>query len=164
MKKILTVTLLLLCISITADAKLTVTRLMCNYQSGLAITRGDICLGWQMTSDVNDDSQIAYQIKIYENVTGRQMYDSRKVKSSESQLVKMPTLTYNAHGYEWQVRVWNAKNKPSEWSKKQQIRVVPAIIDAEWIGAITNKDAKLPEGRFSNAELRKILSSRNGQM
>lgn len=154
-------------ISLCADAKLTVTRLICNYQgcpvtaagsgctSPTAITEGDITLGWQMTAETNGERQSAYEITISENVTDKQVYKTGKVKSDQSQLIKLPALKPNRHGYYWQVRVWNDKGEKSNLSRKQKIRVVPAKIDAEWIGAITRKDAKLPEGRFPNTVFKK---------
>lgn len=154
-------------ISLCADAKLTVTRLICNYQgcpvtaagngctSPTAITEGDITLGWQMTAETNGERQSAYEITISENVTDKQVYKTGKVKSDQSQLIKLPALKPNRHGYYWQVRVWNDKGEKSDLSRKQKIRVVPAKIDAEWIGAITRKDAKLPEGRFPNTVFKK---------
>ena len=154
-------------VSLCADAKLTVTRLTCNYQGvpvtaddggsidQTAITTGGIRLGWQMTADTNGERQSAYEITICENVTNKKVYTSGKVKSSQSQLVNVPALKPNTHGYYWQVRVWNEKGEASDLSKKQEIRVVPEKIDAEWIGAITRKDAKLPYGRFPNSVFKK---------
>lgn len=154
-------------VSLCADAKLTVTRLTCNYQGApvtaddggsidqTAITTGGIRLGWQMTGDTNGERQSAYEITICENVTNKKVYTTGKVKSSQSQLVNVPALKPNTHGYYWQVRVWNEKGEASDLSKKQKIRVVPEKIDAEWIGAITRKDAKLPYGRFPNSVFKK---------
>ena len=154
-------------VSLCADAKLTVTRLTCNYQGvpvtaddggsidQTAITTGGIRLGWQMTADANGERQSAYEITICENVTNKKVYTTGKVKSSQSQLVNVPALKPNTHGYYWQVRVWNEKGVASDLSKKQKIRVVPEKIDAEWIGAITRKDAKLPYGRFPNSVFKK---------
>ena len=154
-------------VSLCADAKLTVTRLTCNYQGvpvtaddggsidQTAITTGGIRLGWQMTADANGERQLAYEITICENVTNKKVYTTGKVKSSQSQLVNVPALKPNTHGYYWQVRVWNEKGEASDLSKKQKIRVVPEKIDAEWIGAITRKDAKLPYGRFPNSVFKK---------
>lgn len=154
-------------VSLCADAKLTVTRLTCNYQGApvtaddggsidqTAITTGGIRLGWQMTADANGERQSAYEITICENVTNKKVYTTGKVKSSQSQLVNVAALKPNTHGYYWQVRVWNEKGEASDLSKKQKIRVVPEKIDAEWIGAITRKDAKLPYGRFPNSVFKK---------
>ena len=37
----------------------------------------------------------------------------------------------------------------------QQIRVVPKTFEAQWVGAITKKAAKLPEGRFANTQYKR---------
>ncbi len=142
--------LFLLFTVIPIHAKLTVTKLTCNYQQGLAVTQGDVRMGWQMVSDVNGDAQTAYQIKICENFTDKTVYDSGKTVSDQSQLISLPNLSPNSHGYYWQVRVWDAKGKASEWSERQNVRVVPKSLDAKWIGAITKENARLPEGRWSN--------------
>lgn len=141
--------------ALQASAKLTVTKLTCNYQSGLAVTQGDIRLGWQMTSDTNGDKQTAYQITVFENVTNKKVYNSGKVKSDQSQLIALPKLTPNAHGYYWQVSVWDAKGKEADSIHRQYIRVVPASLGGKWIGAISKKAANLPEGRFSNSVFKK---------
>ena len=142
-------------IAIPICAKLTVTKLTCNYQAGMAVTKGGARLGWQITSDKNNDRQTAYQILVKENVTNKKVFDSGRTKSDNSQLVDIPHLHYNKHGYKWQVRVWDADGKASEWSASQYIRVVPEKIDAKWIGAITRKDAKIPEGRYANSVFKK---------
>lgn len=151
------ITLALLALaSLQAEAKITITQTTCNYQKGLAVSKGDVRFGWQMTSDVNNDHQKAYQLIIKENITGRKVYDSGKKKSKDSQFISTPALTPNRHGYLWQVRVWDKSGKPSEWSQAQAIRIVGDEMDkSQWIGAITRKDARLPEGRFSNAEFKK---------
>lgn len=152
--------------AVPANAKLTVTRLTCNYQgdrpatetasvSQTAVTEGPVRLGWQMTATANGERQTAYEITINENVTGRRIYTSGKVKSDQSQLISVPALKPNRHGYYWQVRVWNDKGEPSDLSAKQNIRVVPAKIEADWIGAISRKDAGIPDGRYSNAVFKK---------
>lgn len=137
------------------SAKLTVTKLTCNYQDGLAVTAGDIRVGWQMKADTNGDRQTAYRIRIFENITGKSVYDSGKTASAESQLISLPPLKGNRHGYYWQVCVWDAAGKKSAWSQKQYVRVVPEELGAKWIGAMTKADAKLPEGRWANSVFKK---------
>ena len=73
---------ILLLVSCSMSAKLTVTKLTCNYQDGLAVTAGDIRVGWQMKADTNGDRQTAYRIRIFENITGKSVYDSGKTASS----------------------------------------------------------------------------------
>lgn len=110
--------------------------------------------GWQMESDLNDDYQKAYQIAVRENGTNKPIFTSKRIKSSQSQLVSQslsqPYLPDNSHGYQWRVKVWNSKNKPSEWSDWQLFYIAPKNIDATWVGAISKKDARIPDGKWSN--------------
>ncbi len=154
MKKLTTLTLAALA-ALSASAKIQIKQTSCNYQKGLAVTTGDVKLGWLMTSGIQGDEQTAYQIVITENMTGRKVY-SKKKKSKESQFITVPKLKPNRHGYLWKVRVWDKEGAPSDWSEEKQIRVVASDAKlGEWIGAITKADARLPEGRFSNAEFKK---------
>lgn len=151
-------TLLLAFSALSAEAKITITQTTCNYQKGLAVVTSGVRLGWQMQSDTDNDRQQAYQILVTENVTGRKIYNSKKKTSGESQFVAIPKLKANRHGYQWKVRVWDKDGNPSEWSRSQTIRVAPALTGKgapSWIGAITRRNARLPEGRFSNAEFKK---------
>ena len=151
-------TLLLAFSALSAEAKITITQTTCNYQKGLAVVTSGVRLGWQMQSDTDNDRQQAYQILVTENVTGRKIYNSKKKTSGESQFVAIPKLKANRNGYQWKVRVWDKDGNPSEWSRSQTIRVAPALTGKgapSWIGAITRRDARLPEGRFSNAEFKK---------
>jgi alpha-L-rhamnosidase len=154
MKKIILVISLLI-LFLHAEAKLIVTSTTCNFQSGMALVERDIKIGWQMLSDKNGESQIAYQIQINENISGKNIYDSRKIISRESQMISVPKLNSNALGYMYKVRVWNDNNKRSEWSKPQMIRVMPSKIDASWIGAISRKNANIPDGRFPETDFKK---------
>ncbi len=140
---------------VASSARLAVTALTCNFQKGLAVTEGGVRLGWRMESDVNGDAQTAYRVVVREGVTGRTVHDTGKVESAESQMVEMPALAHNGNGYYWQVRVWDSRGKASAWSRRQDIRVVPADLGARWIGAITREGAGLPVGRWSNAEFGK---------
>lgn len=143
-------------------AQIKVTKLTCNHQSGTAIADDENpTIGWQMISDLNNDYQKAYQIEIRENGTNKQIFCGKKTKSSQSQLLRLKYLTNNSnscqlyfgdysHGLQWRVKVWNSKNKPSEWSDWQLVYIAPKDIEATWVGAISKKDAKIPEGKWSN--------------
>ena len=145
-----------ICLPQAAVAHLTVTKTTLNYQQGMAIIPGGNAIaGWQMASDTNGDSQTAFNIRVTENVTGDVIYDSGKTQSAESQMIALPQLPYNSHGYAWQVRVWDNADEPSEWSEPQFVRVAPSELGAQWIGAITREFAGIPDGRWSNAEFKK---------
>ena len=166
--------LIVFCLTSTC-AKLVITKTLCNYQSGeMAIAEGKIRVGWQYLDDQDASfMQKSYQIVVHERVTRRLIYDSGNVISDESQLIEIPTLTPNQYGYTWKVRITTysdhhkkGKDHYSPWSKEQIIRVTPNYLQApifnlqssnfnfrspKWIGAITKKDAKIPDGRWSNA-------------
>lgn len=157
MKRNLILLLILCCAAGLRAADLQVTRTHCNYQPDLAlIEQGkSIKVGWQMSSSKNGEYQSAYQIVVCNRVTNDTVYNSGKILSSESQNISLPKFKSNRFGYYWRVRVWDSKDKPSEWSASQSFRIMPEKIDAQWIGAITKAEAKIPEGRFSNEVFKK---------
>lgn len=153
--------LLLLCLPCLAQAKnITVSRLTCEMQEGMVIVEGYPRLGWAMSSSENGTRQTAYQVEIREAYTGRSVWNSGKVKSSQSQLIPTQEADihrYSPYSYVWRVRVWDETDAPSEWSREAKFRLAPeGFSSAKWIGAITREDARLPEGRrFHGAELKK---------
>ena len=152
---------LLLCLPCLAEAKnITVSRLTCEMQEGMVIVEGYPRLGWAMSSSENGTRQTAYQVEIREACTGRSVWNSGKVKSSQSQLISTQEADihrYSPYSYVWRVRVWDETDAPSEWSREAKFRLAPeGFSSAKWIGAITREDARLPEGRrFHGAELKK---------
>lgn len=153
--------LLLLCLPCLAQAKnIMVSRLTCEMQEGMVIVEGYPRLGWAMSSSENGTRQTAYQVEIREACTGRSVWNSGKVKSSQSQLISTQEADihrYSPYSYVWRVRVWDETDAPSEWSREAKFRLAPeGFSSAKWIGAITREDARLPEGRrFHGAELKK---------
>lgn len=152
-----------LCLSLQMQAKgIVIDKLTTEMQEGLAIVNTYPRLSWTMTSDENGTRQTAYEIEMREAHTGRSVWNSGKVDSSQSHLV--PTfganlLAYSSfYTYLWRVRAWNENDIPSEWSKEASFRFVTGyeLHTSEWIGAITRKDAHLPEGRdFHGTKLKK---------
>ena len=153
--------LLLLCLPCLAQAKnITVSRLTCEMQEVMVFVEGYPRLGWAMSSSENGTRQTAYQVEIREACTGRSVWNSGKVKSSQSQLISTQEADihrYSPYSYVWRVRVWDETDAPSEWSREAKFRLAPeGFSSAKWIGAITREDARLPEGRrFHGAELKK---------
>ena len=153
--------LLFLCLPCILQAKnITITRLTCEMQEGLVVVEGSPRLGWVMESPENGTRQSAYEIDIREAFTGRQIWNSGKVNSSQSQLV--PTgganiSSGNPFNYIWRVRMWDETGTPSEWSHEAKFRSAPSrLSDGKWIGSITRQNAHLPEGRkFHGSELKK---------
>ena len=153
--------LLLLCLPCFVQAKnITISRLTCEMQEGLVVVESCPRLGWTMESPENGTRQTAYEIEIREAFTGRSVWNSGKVTSSQSQLV--PTegadiCLNNPFNYSWRVRVWDETDTPSEWSQEAKFRLASdGFSSGKWIGAITRKDSHLPEGRkFHGGELKK---------
>ena len=153
--------LMLLCLPCFVQAKnITITRLTCEMQEGLVVVEGIPRLGWVMESPENGTRQSAYEIDIQEAFTGRSIWNSGKVNSSQSQLVPIEGANIrldNPYNYIWRVRVWDEAGNPSEWSSEAKFRSAPQTLsEGKWIGAITRQNAHLPEGRkFHGGELKK---------
>ncbi|MBR1464141.1 MAG: family 78 glycoside hydrolase catalytic domain [Prevotella sp.] len=156
MKKIISILFCLLLVEYSASAEeIVITQTSCNYQHGdMAIVDGKARVSWLLSGDVSA-APTAYQVVVTERITGRVVYDSGKVLSTESQLIELPPLSPNDYGYRWKVRQWGLKNKVSQWSREQELRVVPPFQNPQWIGAISKKDAHIPDGRWSNADFKK---------
>ena len=141
---------------------LEVTKVTCEMMvDPLAVVSGQPRFGWQMKASENGAMQSAYEVEVYKLQNGQRVtvWESGKVASSQSQLVsyKGGKLQSGAK-YLWRVKVWDERNKPSEWSNEGIFRLAPdtSCLDAEWIGAISHEDAKLPYGRkFHGKELKK---------
>ena len=160
---------------LNGSAHLTVTQTSCNHQKGqMALVEDRIRVSWQYAdTDTPASTQEVYQIEVRECVTSRLVYDSRTVRSSESQMIALPTLSPNAYGYAWRVRIGNENGGKdiywSAWSRQQTLRVVPANLSdftikdrkatlqqsPRWIGAITKHAARIPDGRWSNEVFKK---------
>ena len=151
----------LLVMSFAVQAKdITVTRLTCEMREGRVTTSDAPRLGWQMSSPENGTRQTAYEIEIRDVWAGKVVWNSGKVKSAQSQLVSCAdaVLEKDRH-YTWRVRVWDEADTPSAWSAPSDFSILTseaAFAGSEWIGAITRKDAHLPEGRkYHGSELKK---------
>ena len=151
----------LLVMSFAVQAKdITVTRLTCEMREGRVTTSDAPRLGWQMSSPENGTRQTAYEIEIRDVWAGKVVWNSGKVKSAQSQLVSCAdaALEKDRH-YTWRVRVWDEADTPSAWSAPSDFSILTseaAFAGSEWIGAITRKDARIPEGRkYHGSELKK---------
>ena len=153
--------LILLCLPCIVQAKnITITRLTCEMQEGVVVVEGAPRLGWVMESPENGTRQSAYEIDIREAFTGRLIWNSGKVNSSQSQLIATEGVNIASDtpfNYSWRVRVWDETDTPSEWSREAKFRAVSSkYSEGKWIGAITRQNAHLPEGRkFHGGELKK---------
>lgn len=158
MRKIIVILLVL--IPLMVKAELAVTTTMCNYQRdvmAIVESEGRIQVGWLYNikdNPGNQRGQTAYHIVVTKRDSRETVYDSGKVTSDESQHIMLPALPYHSRGYLWKVRIKDKKGW-SAWSREQVIRVMPRMDGVEWIGAITTKDAGIPEGRWSNSDFKK---------
>ena len=146
----------LVCLAVsTVNAKPVITKTFCNYQTEpTAIVDGKIRVGWQYVDDQKATSmQDAYHIIVTERQTGRTVY-GQQVNTDQSQFIELPELKHNAFGYQWKVRI-KVGDVFSEWSREQTIRVMPEFNSPKWIGAITKKAARIPDGRWANTEFKK---------
>lgn len=104
--------------------------------------------------------QSAYEIEVYYSKLDdcKKVWSTGKVMSSESHLIYYEGNTLaKGEKYKWRVRVWNEDGELSEWSKEYSFMTSPDnnSLHPVWIGAITKKDARIPEGRkFHGTELK----------
>src|SRR3954452_22029599 len=72
-------------------------------------------LSWELSSRATDAQQTAYQVRVV--VDGRLAWDSGRVRST------VPSARYagrplgSRSDADWQVRVWDGRNRPSDWSR-----------------------------------------------
>ena len=142
-----------------------VTRMTCEMtENPLALSVQKPRFGWQMDGG-QGVMQSAYAIEVYTVADGKKipLWKSGKVLSEQSQLVTYEGEKLQpATPYFWRVMVWDEQDTPSAWSKEAEFRLAPEnrFFDADWIGAITNKDANFPEGRiYEGARLKKAKSA-----
>lgn len=166
--------LLFLSLALLPLRAIEITRTTCEMQDGFVVVEGSPRLGWILTSDKNGAAQTAYEIEIRENVTNRSVWKSGKVLSTQSQMIPCKDaklLRFSNYNYLWRVRVWDENGQPSAWSRESAFRLAPEGLSADitkgfsslsistsahWIGAITRRDAHLPEGRkFHGTEMKK---------
>ena len=136
-----------------------ITATSCEYQADpLLIEENSPRFGWELDGR-KGRMQSAYAIEV-EDETGALVWQSGKVESDQSQLIPYMGAELNPLcRYRWRVRVWNEKDKASRWSDYASFGTAPTtewLEEAEWIGAITYADARMPEGRkFHGGELKK---------
>lgn len=136
-----------------------ITATTCDYQtSPLLIEEATPRFGWQL-KERKGRMQSAYAIEV-EDETGSLVWESGKVLSDKSQLIPYEGAALKPQNrYRWRVRVWDERDKASRWSRYASFATAPTtawLEEAEWIGAITYADARMPEGRkFHGGELKK---------
>jgi len=152
-------------------------------------------VSWQLTADYNGARETAYEIEVYDLLTGKRIattgkqaspYTSDEMGSGAGKgtademgnndgmvhidgmgsparnaftafadvkaVSPMHRLPITSDGiYTWRVRVWNESGKASKWSSADTVIVqsaATAFQNAQWVGAVTKKQARIPEGRL----------------
>jgi len=117
MKKIFVLVAALLSLIITAFSQVTVENLLIENKSNpISLDVLAPRLSWQLVSNKRNTAQTAYEIKISSGK--KNIWTSGIQKSNQSVQVVYagPALESNT-SYQWQVRVWDQTNTPSEWSQ-----------------------------------------------
>jgi len=135
---------------------LTVQKTTCEMQENpIVISVDKPRFGWELISTKQGDAQKAYRIMVSSNYEALKngdadMWDSRKIRSGQSQLVEYSGKPLNpGQKYYWTVLVWDARGKPTNISEIASFSLAPSNekLKASWIGAITKAESHLPEGR-----------------
>ena len=140
--------LLFSAISISAIAKNEVKQLVCEYKTnpkGIDVVQPR--LSWKLVSSGNDVMQTAYEVKVTDQTArGKLVWTSGKVLSSQSvNVVYGGSALISMQRLNWQVRVWDNKNKATAWSEPASWEM--GILDAElwkasWITTSSEKELK----------------------
>ncbi len=126
-KRIIVISFLLLVFvsktSLAIDPSIHVVSLRCEYREDpegidVLIPR----LSWIMETALRADDQTAYRILIAStpdllNKDKGDLWDSGKINSSENHLEYAGSVLKSRKHCYWKVKIWNSKNKASEWSK-----------------------------------------------
>ncbi len=136
--------LLLLLISTTAFAQLSVTQLRTENQSYLFGT--DIArprFSWQLSSPARNTLQTAYELKVM--LDKKAVWQSSKTSSAQSVFVPYDgTALESDRTYTWQVRVWDNQGHTSAWSQPALFKtglLNPTDWKADWIEAGFTEDS-----------------------
>jgi alpha-L-rhamnosidase len=120
--RILAILLFVIGLANSSMAKNEVKQLICEYKTNpLGIDVAHPRLGWQLSSSEKEVMQSAYEVRVAESSSklnsGKLIWTSGKVNGSQSVgiVYNGPALISMQQCF-WQVRVWDNKNKPTDWS------------------------------------------------
>lgn len=124
-------------------------------ENPLAVNTTQPRLSWQLISKKSNITQSAYEILVASSEEKLKknegdIWNSGKVVSNKNlQITYNGTPLKNETKYFWKVKVWNQKDKSSNWSQTASFRIAPltSALNPIWIGAITKAYSHLPEGR-----------------
>jgi hypothetical protein len=123
-----------------------------------------LTFGWLPRDDAGDQIQTAYEIRVSDARTGRGVWDSGEVRSSQQSYVpyRGPRLL-DGHQYTWTVRTWDRQGRVSPSSARASFDT--GIADHEWSGAqwirrVTTGNDSVIDYTLARRQYR--LSSRHG--
>ena len=146
--KLIVIILVVSTINTFAASKTVVKELVCEYHTNpISIDIQKPRLSWQINSVEDNVLQSAYEIKVTDQTTkGKVIWNSGKVSSAQSVNVSYegPVLK-SMQRVCWQVRVWDNRNKNSEWSAPafwEMGILEPGSWKASWISPESEKEMK----------------------
>ena len=122
------------------SARLSVKNLKCILNENPATREVDAFFSWQITSELRNQLQSAYQIEVAINSDNLKtskniLWNSEKINSDKSALVLADGLKLeSAQTYFWKVKVWNQDGKETEWSEPASIKT-GLFSESDWAGA-----------------------------
>ena len=147
---------------IASTSKIRIAKTTCMLRSGTVVLDGDEkpYVGWQLEADYNGARQTAYEIEGKSIITGGIIFTTGKINSECTQKIFLEQSKINPGvPFSWRVRIWDENGNTSDWSSPDTIFIQSAddaFGDARWIGAVSQKDANIPEGRnFTGETLKK---------
>lgn len=136
--------ILMLCHSLVGFSKTSIKKLRVQHATTpLAIEDALPSFSWQMISDEQGQSQKKYQIMVFDRASRQLVWDSKKIKSSQSSNIRYAGIPIRPETtYDWAVKVWDAKGKMYEkhsfFSTGLMDATSTAWEGAEWIGSKEN--------------------------
>jgi alpha-L-rhamnosidase len=117
MKKIFVLAAALQCLIITAFSQVSVENLLIENKSNpISLDVLAPRLSWQLVSNKRNTAQTAYEIKLSSGKKNNWNSGIQHSNQSVQVVYTGPALESNT-SYQWQVRVWDQTNTPSEWSQ-----------------------------------------------
>ncbi len=153
----------------TSRTTLVIQGLSCEYlENPMGIETEAPRFGWILSSEVNGETQTAYQIIVSDSenevASGQgKLWDSGKISSNKSHNINYAGKVFEAgKRYWWRVKVWNAGGQEQEWSELAWFETglfsEADWLHAKWIGLAT--DQRKDEFRFREFQNRNMTSPR----
>ena len=99
---------------------------------------------WWVNDTAADAVESAYQIRLFDGVSGEKVWDSGRVESAEQNcVVYSGEELKHGYPYSWEVRTWNACGEASPYSERAEFTTGLANVDwgAKWIRGVKDPTA-----------------------